>query len=266
MEPKKPVFPSINSTQKTDIKNNHLVNAFVNPLENSEPQASSPKVATNAKRKLLSILFIAIVIIIATVVTVLIITTHKTQKINDISIKISLTEDAQGNTLNTGFDFTELEENRTYVDSEGNSHIRIYPGDKFGGKLALTSLKDENNPTLAGNVVVRCRVFAVADDVYIGNIFNYKVSDDNISDWFASEFDGYIYYNNLLSVDETIYLNLDVEISGAKAGNELQGKSISLCYSFEVLQASADQSIREVWFSSPYEWRVNIANKVLNSK
>lgn len=266
MEPKKPVFPIINNTQKAEVKNINTTSTFVSPLEKSEPKISSPKVASNEKKKILTILLIALAIIIATVVVLLVITNHKTQKINDISIKLSIKQDAQGNTLNTGFDWTEIENNRTYVDSNGEKHIKLLPGDKFGGKLALTSLKDENNPTLSGDVVVRCRVYAIVEDRYIGNIFKYTLDNENANDWFSSDFDGYMYYNNLLSTDETIFLNLTIEISGAKTTNELQGKRVSLFYSFEVLQASADQSIREMWFSSPYEWRVNIANKVLNSK
>lgn len=254
MEIKRPVF---NNPSKQAVKNPDIAT-----IQGNTTKITAPKVATNFKKKIKYIILAILLIITITICLIFAFAKDNVKEIKDISISTVV------HSIN--FDFPENSFDST-IDEDGNKKIIIMPGNSFTGQVGMTSKINEELPNLAGDVFVRFRMEAYVitksengSDVrnYFGNLLQTKIINDVNNDWFID--DKYFYYNDILKPEQSVSAKLDMLISHENTPNFLQSQTLYITCTFEVLQASAYQSINEIWVSAPYLWKNSITKKVIS--
>ena len=250
MEIKKPTFkmperPVMNNVQAPNVNNSQKKEGpSFNPINSEHKRDTSPVVATNSKKKLWILIVSIIAGVILAVSSIILFALPTPKKPSNIFVNLT----HNGST----FDFSMVDNERIEVDNEGKLSVSLLPGDKFNGEFSVTSSSVEGQN--AGSVFVRFRMYAIIEDNYFGNVLHYTPDASNINNWYIAK-DGFIYYNNLLHADETISINMLITLVGEYVTEDLMGSDIYITSSFEVLQASAYQSITEMWSTAPYGWR-----------
>jgi hypothetical protein len=148
----------------------------------------------------------------------------------------------------------------TTSDDGQETVAKLLPGDDLNCKFVIQSAQTDDESSSVGDVYVRLRVYAICDGNYFPSSFSFTFTDR--AKWYNGV-DGYWYYKGVLTTGETIDAVKTLHFN-ENIGNEFAGKTVSVMFSAEALQATGGNganttdSINEMWPTAPYEWYRNL--------
>lgn len=242
-----PVSPNVEQKPKTfptydQINNNFKPMNTVGPTPNivQGSQVQGPKDSDKEPRrhsKLITI--IACVVILLAVATLVVVNFLPSSKITaDVAINIKC-----------NYNFVD-----PTVEAGGESR-EMLPGDAFDSRIKISLFYNEGErPEHESKYYLRFRLYSLCQDNYYPNLFE---NDMKQSDWYAG-LDGYFYYNGNIDSSTPALTILESHTLSKDIGNEFNGQTITLEFSVEILQSTADGSVASIltmWPTAPYAWR-----------
>lgn len=215
----KPSKPPKQEAPQPDVLNSQVV------------ENENPVLVTSSKKKKLLTIFAIILIAIIVASTIYVIVKPKPTSPLDINIDFVVGSEIK-------FDEeTEL------------ANRKVLPGDTLKSKFFVKSVADENNANSA--VFVRVSVYASVDGRVYRNMFKFVTTED----WIMGA-DGYFYMYGTLKANEMVEVTSNL-ILDEKIGNEMQGKTLTITFVGECLQAGEDgfSAIQSYWKSAPTQWK-----------
>lgn len=152
-------------------------------------------------------------------------------------------------------DFTAVTDVLVDKDPATASSYKVMPGDEIQCIFSLEALPNEETQNVNNDVFLRVKTSIICEDNYYSGIITMHFV--NQSDWFKGA-DGFYYYqktnssDGLMSVGEKIQVMKGMSVD-KEIGNEFAGKTITIKFFAEVLQAQY-QAIEEIWPTAPWEW------------
>ena len=140
-------------------------------------------------------------------------------------------------------------------DEEWTSSSKILPGDKIDYTFNISTSINEQSTDANLDVFLRIRASISSEDNFFPNTIVLTFTEGGR--WFKG-IDGFYYLQKtpgttgVLSPGEKISISRSLLIDKT-VGNEFAGKSITIMFEAEVLQAEY-QAILEIWPTAPYEW------------
>ena len=146
-------------------------------------------------------------------------------------------------------------------DEQMTSRSKIMPGDKIDYTFNISTSKNENSSDANLDVFLRIRASIQSENNFFPNTVVLTFTDGGR--WFRG-IDGFYYLqktantSGVLSPGDKISISRSLKID-TSVGNEFAGKSITIMFEAEVLQAEY-QAILEIWPTAPYEWASQYKN------
>lgn len=242
---KPPILPSNKKEKKAKpVKQNPQTQNHI--LNSVEVENQNPVLVTSSKKKKLTVIISILILAVILASTLFIVILPKPTSPVDINIDFQV-----GSKIN-GVNNIEFDE-----ETELENHL-LMPGDTLRSTYYVKSVADEEN--LNSEVYVRVCLYATVDGKTYRNMFNFNAYEDTTAEgeklgWIMGA-DGYYYMYGTLKANEMIKVTSNIVLD-QKLGNEMQGKTVTLTFVGECLQAGEDgfAAIQSNWKSAPTVWK-----------
>lgn len=240
---KPPILPS-NKKEKKIKPAKQKQQVQVNVLNSVEVENQNPVLVTSSKKKRLSIIISILLLAVILASTLFIVILPKPTSPVDINI------DFQVNSTINGKNDIMFDEETELAD------YKLLPGDTLHSTYFVKSIADDEN----AEVYVRVCLYATVEGRTYRTMFKFNAYEETTTEgkkigWIMGA-DGYYYMYGTLKANQMIEVTSNIVLD-QKIGNEMQGKSVTLTFVGECLQAGEDgfSAIQSIWKSAPTTWK-----------